>query len=129
MKSILIIATFFTVLAFISAMPSETSSDLADMLRMFSKSSRMAMQEDYDYDDDDEDQQLMAQMMTSALMNSMVEGDEDSILASMMKGNEEEAVAQIRFIRRLVNRFRNSRIGQRIIGAARNRFCNGPRKN
>ena len=105
MKFTLIIATFFTVLAFINAIPSS--------------SSKIAVREDYDYGDDDG--QFMAQMMTSALINSM---DEDSVFASTMKGSDgEQAIAQIRFLSRLANRFGNSRLGQQIIGAARNRFC------
>ena len=123
MKFTLLIATFFTILALINAMP---SSDINNMLRKFSsKSSKTAVREDYDYGDDDN--QFMAQMMTVALINSI----DDNTFASMMKGGEEQAIAQLRFLNRLVDRFANSDLGQDIIGAARNRFCRstGPQKN
>ncbi len=68
----------------------------------------------------------MGTVMSNALLSSLLESDqdgEDSIMANIMKSNEEEAEMQFRFIRRLFDRFRNSRVGQFVGQQLRNRFC------
>ncbi len=108
MKILFTIAALFITLASISALPPDLDDELAD--------------------EDDP----MGTVMSNALLSSLLEGDqdgEDSIMANIMKSNEEEAEAQFRFIRRLFTWFRNSRVGQFVGQQLRNRFCTSGRKN
>lgn len=121
-KAALIILYFSTILAFTNAMPAEKSSDIADILRQLT--SKTAFKEgqdnDFDYDDD-----LVANVMTSAMLSSILDGDEsgDSILATMMEGNDNQAVVQLRFIKRLWGKIKKSKVGKFIGNRLRNRFC------
>ena len=111
----------------------EPSFDLGQLLRRLSKSSSSSEQravksdaDDYEYDDGDA---LVAKMMTSAVLSSVLEageaGEDDLPLAYMMVAGGDEVEAQ--FFRRLFKKARsflkNSGIGRTIVGNLRNRFC------
>ena len=111
----------------ISALSPEEPLDVADILRKLGlPNTKNTMKRDLDDVLADEDD-AMATVMTNALLSSLLEGGEDggdSIMAGIMKSNDEEAEAQFRFIRRLWNRFSTSPIGNFVGQQLRKRFCN-----
>lgn len=109
------------------AMPGKYS-DVAAMLRQYQLSSNrnFALKEDMEgYDDEDADEGAIVQEVQNALLSSIIQGDGDDrmLLAAMMEGDEDDAVAQFRFIRRAIGRFRNSPLGRRVTDHLRSRFC------
>ena len=126
MKALLIVATVFTLTITISALSPE-EPDVADILSKLglSSSKSIALKQslgDQLADDDD----AVATVMSNTLLKSLLESDQDggdSIMATIMKSNEEEAEAQFRFIRNLFTRFRRSPFGQFVGQQLRNRFC------
>lgn len=132
MKAALIILHFFAFMAFYNAMSSaEKVSDIADVLRQLGMSSaEVVSKEDHDETytdggDDGDDDDVVATAMTSALLSSILDGDEsgDSLLATMMEGNEKDAMIQLRFIKRLWGRIKKSRLGKFVGSRLKQRFC------
>ena len=127
MKAFLIVATLFTLMVSIGALSPEEPSEVADILRKLGLPNiKNTIKQDLDDVLADEDD-AMATVMTNALLSSLLEGGEDgrdSIIAGIMKSNDEEAEAQFRFIRRLFNRFRTSPIGKFVGQRLRQRYCN-----
>lgn len=123
MKAVIVIATLLSILAVINATPAEKSSDIVDALRQYgylSTRNVLALKEDLGSDDDDIDSGKL-------LLSSILQGDEDgeqSLMAAMMEGDEEQAVAQLRFFRNLLGRLENTRWGRFIIQQIRRRYCN-----
>jgi hypothetical protein len=110
-------------------------SDVASMLRQYEASNKnlvLKASEDPDTEDSDEEDGAIIQ---DAFLSSIIRDDgENGLLAVMMQegDDDDDAVAQFRFIRRLVKRFRNSRFGRfvrtspiarRIGNGLRSRFC------
>ena len=120
MKTSLIIATLFTVLASTQAISVEESSDVVDLLRKLVQPKNLVLTQDLDAELDDEDD-VVAKIMSNALLNSLLESDQggENFMAAIMKSDEQEATAQFRFIRRLFDRLRNSGVGPIL----RNEFC------
>ena len=134
MKVLLVVAALFTALASTSdAITSlEESTNVADILRKLGMSSskevvsNQDLGDGYDNDDDDDDNEAVAKVMTTALLNSLVEDGEDgenSIMANIMNIDEEEASAQFRFLRRFFRRIRRSPIVRFIGRAIKNKVC------
>lgn len=123
--TIILIATLLGVLASTNAMPSEKSSDIAATLHQLglSPTKAFALEEDTFSDDDDDD--AMDSMVAKALLSGTLgsENGEDSMIAAIMKENEEKAAAQFRFLLNIINRLENSRLGRRIIRFIRQRYC------
>jgi hypothetical protein len=66
-------------------------------------------------DTGDEDDNERMQALQDAFLSSIIQdSEEDGLLAAMMQesDDDDDAVAQFRFIKRLVKRFRNSRLGR-----------------
>lgn len=111
-KSGLIAATILSLLALTKAAATpEKYSDIAGMLRQYELSSaqNLALKEDLEsqYEDDD----AMIEKVKDALFNSIIQDDGDydgdnGLLAAMMEGDESDAVAQLRIIRRIARRLR-----------------------
>lgn len=124
--TIILIATLLGVLASTNAMPSEKSSDIAATLHQLglSPTKAFALEEDTFIDDDDDDD-AMDSMVAKALLSGTLgsENGEDSMIAAIMKENEEKAAAQFRFLLNIINRLENSRLGRRIIRFIRQRYC------
>ena len=120
----LIIATLFTILVATQAAPVEESSDVADLLRKLVQPEKLVMKQDLAAELDDDDD-FVAKVMSNALLSSLLESDEggENLMAAIMNSGEQEATAQFRFIRRLWDRFRNSRAGKFVGQHLRNRFC------
>ena len=117
-------------MALFNAMSSaEKVSDVADLLRQLSISSaEMVSKEDNtDTEDDDDNDDVVASVMSSALLSSILDGDEsgDSLLATMMEGSEKDAMIQFRFIKRLWGRIKKSKVGRFIGNRLKQRFCRG----
>lgn len=125
--TIILIATLLGVLASTNAMPSEKSSDIAATLHQLglSPTKAFALEEDTFSDDDDDDDDAMDSMVAKALLSGTLgsENGEDSMIAAIMKENEEKAAAQFRFLLNIINRLENSRLGRRIIRFIRQRYC------
>ncbi len=68
-----------------------------------------------DGEDDEAARAALADDIEGVLLRSIVQDNGDLLLATMMEGDEKEAVAQARFFRRLIDRIRNSPLG-RFIG-------------
>ena len=116
MKTLCFIVVILTVLASTSAVESDVD-DLLRQLGLSTTAKENAMKQDLDNDyDDDDDDEAIAKVMSTALINSLVDDDydgEDSIMANLMNiNNEEEASAQFRFIRRIFRRIKRSRFGR-----------------
>ena len=136
MKAVFIIAALLAALALVNAVSSEKeTTDVEAILQKLglSSSKKNLLKQDLDDELADEDE-AMATVMTNALMSGLLEpGDdgEESIMASIMSSNDEEATAQFRFLRRLIERvkpvfrrIRDSRFGKFIGKQIRNRVCN-----
>ena len=95
----------------------------------------MALVEDLGDQDEDSDDDALAHVMTNVVISSLLEDGDDgegSLLDAMMQGDENEAVAQFRFIkkvagriRRAVGRFRKTRFGKFLGNQIRSRLCVG----
>ena len=106
MKSLLI----FAALALVNAASSEKETTDVDAilkkLGLLSSSEKNLVKQDLDDELPDEDE-AMATVMTNALMSGLLEpGDdgEESIMASIMNSNDEEAAAQIIFLKTLIGK-------------------------
>ena len=129
MKAVIIIAALLAALASVNVAFSEKEAKNVDAilqkLGLFS-SKKYLVKQDLDDELPDEDE-AMATVMTNALMSGLLEpGDdgEESIMASIMSSDDEQAAAQFRFLGRLFNRIRNSRLGRFVGNHIRNRVCN-----
>lgn len=115
------------MLALSGASPlNERSSEIDDALRQYYpgyfSTSNLASKEDLGSEDGDGEK-----LLNEAIMSSFLEGDENgeqSLMAAMMEGNEEQAVAQFRFFRNILGRLETSRLGRFIIPRIKQRYCN-----
>ena len=129
MKALLTVATLFMILlASSNAVSQDENSDIGNILQSLGISSKGVLAQNL-ADDSDDDDEAVAMIMTNALLSTIMEEGEDgegSIMANIMSSNEEEAFAQLRFLRRLTRRIRRSRTLRRFAGQAlRNRLCTG----
>ncbi len=107
MKILLLVVTVFAVLVASSdAIPAKESSDLDDILRKLGVSSSKeivsAEQIDSNDDDNDDDDDAIAQVMTNALLSTMMEKDEDgdSIMANIMNSNEPSGLSSVEIVQK-----------------------------
>lgn len=127
MKALLVVATFFTVLAQISATPTRTSS-IADLVHQLSLSSAKNTALEETFGDDENEDEMVGNVMATALLQSMLDGDEDedggnSMMAIMMMENEENAVAQFRLFKKFWNKMKKSHFGKHAGDYLRKRYC------
>lgn len=110
----------------------DSSSDIDDILQKLglSTSKTSALMQDSDGDlDDDGDDETFAKAMADDLLGSVMEDGEDggdSIMAGMMNGNEDDAMAQFRFFRKIyrrIKRFSRKPWVRRIGRYVKRRYC------
>ena len=118
----------------VNAKPSDTSTDLANLLKQYKSSENVeAIAENDDDSSDDED--ALAKIMINEVMSSVAEPDEDGdgdMFALMMSEDDDKAKARFQFFRRIfrrvrrgIRRFGRSRLGRFVINRVRNRICRG----
>ena len=118
----------------VNAKPSDTSTDLANLLKQYKSSKNVeAIAENDDDSSDDED--ALAKIMINEVMSSVAEPDEDGdgdMFALMMSEDDDEAKARFQFFRRIfrrvrrgIRRFGRSRLGRFVINRVRSRICRG----
>ena len=86
----------------------------------------MAMVEDLEDQDEDSDDSALAHVMTNVVISSLLEDGDDgegSLLDAMMQGDENEAIAQFRFIKKFAKKIRGSRIGRLVTDEIKSRVC------
>ena len=122
MNSFLISTLLLGSLAFINA-GAQQFPDLASMLRRYdlSVARNLAMKENYAHKAEEKDD--IVEGVKNALLSSMLEGEGGLLAAVMDEEDDGEAVAQFRFIRRLVNRFRQSDLGRQLEQGIKARLC------
>ena len=139
MKAVLIIAMLLSIVALTTnASAMSDTSDLADILHQYGiPSSKVApLVEDLEDQDEDNDDKALAHVMTNVVISSLLEDDDDdgagSLLDAMMQGNENEAIAQFRFFKRIAkrigkvfNKYRSTPFGQFVGNKIRSRLCVG----
>ena len=134
MNSVLIVAVLLGTVACINAAatPGEYS-DIANLLRKFDMSSvqNVALKEDNEdkYDNnDDEDGDAVIEEVKNALINSILqdEGEDGSLLASVMQEDDDQAMARFQIFRKIfrrIKRIARSRLGRFVGRRLRSRFC------
>ena len=133
MNSLLISAFLLGSLAFINA-GAQQFPGLASMLRKYDLASarNLAMKENSnDYAHEAEEKDDIVEEVKNALLGSMLEGEGSLLAAAMEEEDENEAVAQFRFIKRIVNgfnKFRQTRLGKQLEQGIKARLCQQPEK-
>ena len=139
MKVLIIFALVISALASIDAAQTPDASNLNEILHQLGLASKSeaVLERDTADEDEDDDGDYVAKAMSDALLSSLVDVDDDSdaddgegsIMANIMAMNEEDAVAQFKWFKKMWKKVRKSpiirRVGRLVGRHVRNRVCRG----
>ena len=127
MKTIISVIVLIGVLMMaVNAKLSDTSTDLANLLKQYKSSENVEATVENDNDSSDDDDALVKIMMNE-VMSSVTEPDEDSggdMFALMMGEDDDEAKARFQFFRRIIRRVRRG-LRRSMRRRPIDRFCRG----